>query len=352
MFNPKYTINNKIINNLSEIAEIKTLLEHTQLLPQDEAILKRQARIRMVYASVSIEGNPLNKLEVQKVLEGQRVEAPKRVLQEVENYQTALNFISQSAKNNKELNLEMILRVQYLVTRDIIVPEKCGQIRPGDVYVANIDGKKEEIVYEAPKREMVKKLLLDLIDWIKKSEKENLSPVLEAGLFHYQIATIHPFSDGNGRTARTLAAFILYKRGYNFSKLFALDNFFLEHRKEYYLSLQTGKSFEKRKDADLTTWLEFFTDGFVSEMRAVKEKLTSLSLTPQLKGAKEKVYLNSAEVKIVDFLTSMGKVTSDDVVDITKTAKRTAQNYLKGLVDKKVIRSKGKGPSTFYILNT
>jgi len=352
MFSPRYIITNKILNNLNEISEIKSLLENTQLLPQDAAMLKRQARIRMVYASVSIEGNPLNKLEVQKILEGQRVEAPKRALLEVQNYQSALNFISQSAKAGKELNLPMVLKVQSLITRGCLAEEKCGKFRPGDVYVANIDRKKEEIVYEAPKKELVSSLLEELINWTKISEKEKLSPVIEAGLFHYQFATIHPFSDGNGRTARSLAAFILYKRGYNFSKLFALDDYYLEHRKEYYLALQTGKTYQRRKNADLTKWLEFFSEGFVFEMRNVKEKLTSLSLTPKLKGAQERVYLNSEEVRIVDFLTSMGKITSDDVTDITKSAKRTAQNYLKSLVEKKVIRSQGKGPSTFYILNT
>ena len=65
----------------------------------------------------------------------------------------------------------------------------------------------------------------------------------------------------------------------------------------------------------------------------------------------EQIFLDRDEISIMDFLSTTGRVTSDDVVDVLRVSKRTAQFKLKGLVDKKLIKTQGSGPSTFYILS-
>ncbi len=95
-------------------------------------------------------------------------------------------------------------------------------------------------------------------------------------------------------------------------------------------------------------WLEYFTKGFFLEAEKVMESLEAVGF-----GAisnEEQVYLDKDEIKIMDFLTTVGSLTSDDVVDILHVAKRTAQLKIKSLVDKGLLRSEGNGPSTFYVL--
>ena len=354
-YRPNYQISNKIINDLTEIAEIKAIIERAPILPRDEARLRRQALVRMVHASVSIEGNRLNAYEVNKVIEGQKVDAAEREIHEVKNYQTALNFISQWVEAKKSLNLHLILKVQELVTRSTLPPEKSGHFRKNDVYVANISKiphkkDKEEILYVAPKAEQVPGLLKDLIEWVANADKNRVSPVIIAGIFHYQFVTIHPFTDGNGRTARILATLILYERGYDFRKLFSLEQYYNEHRKEYYLALSTGKNYQVRIGVNITSWLEYFTKGFVEEMRQIKQKLMAVSFNRVAQPAEEQVYLTSEKIKIMDYATTMGSITSDEVTDITGAAKRTAQLHLQDLVRKGLLRRIGKGPSSRYVI--
>ena len=86
MFKPKYTITNKILNNLTAIAEIRALVGRAAILPKQEIRLRRQALIRMIHSSTSIEGNILARYEVEKALTGERIDAPKRDIYEIKNY--------------------------------------------------------------------------------------------------------------------------------------------------------------------------------------------------------------------------------------------------------------------------
>lgn len=111
----------------------------------------------------------------------------------------------------------------------------------------------------------------------RKSEEEDLNPVIVAGIAHLELAAIHPFTDGNGRTARALATLILYKRGYDFRHLFALEDYYNKDLQSYYASINTGENYENRK-ADITTWLEYFIEGFREEIMQVKGRVTTLAI--------------------------------------------------------------------------
>ena len=141
----------------------------------------------------------------------------------------------------------------------------------------------------------------------------------------------------------------LYQKNYDFKRILVLDEYYYRNRKQYYLALDTGPTFKSRKKSDLTPWLEYFTDGFVEEARKVKENLQAMGFAKEL-STEEQIFLSKDQVKIMDFIATMGKITSNDVMDILKIPKRTAQTRLKELVDKKLIAKRGKGPATFYVL--
>lgn len=350
MFNPKYRLNNKIVSMLTSIVEARILIEKAKILPKQEINLRRQALIRMTHNSTSIEGNVLSLKEVESIVNGFKVDAPTRDIYEVENYLKAIKYITEVVKKKEVISRKIILKIHKLVTNKTLPKNQTGFYRTDKVFVVSRrPGLPDKIIYTAPLAEKVPQLVDDLIEWINKSEKEKINPIIIAAITHQEIAAIHPFVDGNGRTARALATLILYKTGYDFRKLFALEDYYNKDRPSYYEAINMGDSYEHRKN-DFTFWLEYFIKGFKEEIEDVKKIIISLSLKKINKDIKSKIYLEENQIKIIDFLESMGKITVRDVMDILDCPKRTAQLQLQKLKKIKMISQKGKGPSSAYIL--
>jgi Fic family protein len=166
---------------------------------------------------------------------------------------------------------------------------------------------------------------------------------------HQEIAAIHPFADGNGRTARAVATLILYQRGYDFRKLFALEDYYNNNRPEYYKAINIGEAYEERR-TDFTPWLEYFIKGFKNEIDNTKAQVTALAHRKIDGKLESQIYLTPEQLKIIDFMEQMGKITVKDVMDILIIPKRTAQLHLQKLKTLKMIAQTGKGPSSAYLL--
>lgn len=350
MFNPEYRLTDKIVNMLTVIAEGRAIIERAKLLPKQEVKLRRQALIRMTHSSTSIEGNMLNRREVEAIANMQNVDAPSRDVYEVKNYLQAMNYIDKVVKEKKMLNKNIVLQIHKLVTKNTLRPEVSGYYRKAAVFIVRryTDGH-QEVLYTAADARTVPSLMDDLIDWINSKESIHVNPVLLAGIVHHQIAVIHPFSDGNGRTARALATLILYQRGYDFRRLFALEDYYNQDREAYYRAINVGKNFETRK-TDETPWLEYFVNGFKEEIEQVRHQVVSLSVKSIDKGISSQVFLDKAQVTILDFLDTLGKITAQDVVDALRVPMRTAQLHLQKLKKLKIIVQHGKARATYYTL--
>ncbi|TAN33269.1 Fic family protein [Patescibacteria group bacterium] len=350
MFEPKYKITNQIIQMLTAIAEAKAIIERARLLPKHELKLRRQALLRMTHSSTAIEGNRLNMREVEAVAARKKVDAPEREIYEVKNYLEAIRYIEKVVKNNQPITEKIILQIHRLVTDKTLPAHSSGQYRKGPVYVVRRwrDGR-QEVLYTAAGAGQVPGLMAGLTRWLAESETQNISPVIVAGIAHQEIAAIHPFADGNGRTARALATLILYRRGYDFRRLFALEDFYNEDRPSYYRAINVGKNYQQRR-VDFTPWLEYFVRGFKEEIIKVKNNVLTLSAKKVDKKIEAQIYLDKDQLKILEFADQMGKISVGDVVDILSCPKRTAQSYLQKLKKLKIIRQVGKGPASGYII--
>lgn len=349
IFKPKYLISPEVLSAISEITEIKVIVERSRVLPLNELELKRQALIRMVHTSTSIEGNKLAEYQVDRVLSGMSVAADDQSIREVKNYQNAIKEVEKFAEEKKHLSLDLILDLHKTTMAGLLENEKTGKFRPGDIFIVDELGQgKEMLRFKGPDAKDVPGLIKELLGWLKKADEQNLHPILKAGLFHSQFVHIHPFTDGNGRVTRLLTTLLLYLDGWDFRKVIVLEEFYNKNRQDYYNALAYGWKEIYQDGADFTSWLEYFTAGFLVEARKVKGKIQSLGLN---KNADIKqAYLDADEMKIMDYLVSSFKITSDDVAKLVKVAKRTSQLKLKSLVDKELIKPQGKGPSTYYIL--
>jgi len=347
MFKPRYQITSNILNNLAKIAEIRAIVTRAKLLPVRESFLRRAALIKMAHTSTSIEGNTLNEYQVKKILEGGKPEAVESQIKEVKNYLTALRLVDKIAEEKPAFIEKDILRLHKIVISELINPENIGVFREVPVYVVNVLASgQDQLVYTPPPTAKVPFLIKELLSWLK--ENKNIHPIIQAGLFHYQFETIHPFTDGNGRAGRLLTLLHLYQTGWDFRHCLVLEDYYNRDRKKYYLSLQTGKNYLSRKEADLTGWLDYFVAGFLNEAEKVKERILMLQIAGKSKNL-ERVF-NEDELKIIDFLVTVGRITSADVVDILRIPKRTAQAKLKRLEEAKLLVKKGHGPATVYLL--
>lgn len=351
MFNPKYKLTNQILQNLTAIAEAKGMIDRAKILPQQELRLRRQAVIRMTHHSTEIEGNQLNLGQVEALYARKKIDAPDRDIYEVKNYLSALKYIAKTVAAKQPITEKIILKIHKLVADKTLATKYCGHYRPGPIYVVRRRlGQPQTILYTGPTAKQVPTLMAEFVIWLKASVAEEISPVIVAAIAHMEIAAIHPFNDGNGRTARALATLILYQRGYDFRRLFALEDYYNTNRPAYYKAINLGRTYEERR-ADITSWLEYFIKGFKEEIDKVKTKILPLSTRVIDSKIKSQIYLTPEQLKIIDLLDQAGRITVKDVEHELFCPRRTAQLQLQKLKKVKIIKAVGKGKNTFYIVN-
>lgn len=348
MFQPKYTINSRILSNIAGIVEIKAIIERSRVLPLNEAQLRQQAILRMAHTSTSIEGNKLAQYEVGKVIEGKAVRGAQKDIIEVENYYRALQLLDELAKTKNSITTGEMLKLHKITVEGLSETKKTGRFRPADVYVLDDLGDGREMLrFKAPGAKRVPGLIDDLLEFLKQSH--DIHPVLRAGILHLQFVSIHPFTDGNGRIARLLTQLQLYRDGWDLRKILVLDDYYNRDRRSYYSAENEVQGKEYNPEMDFTSWLEYFTNGFLVEARKALEQIQSIGFG-QVSKKSEQIFLDRDEIQIMDFLTTTGRITSEDVVDILKLAKRTAQLKLKKLVDNGLLTREGSTTATFYTL--
>jgi Fic family protein len=350
MFDPKYNLTDSIVASLTAIAEAKAVIERAKILPQQELRLRRAALARMTHSSTAIEGNNLELYQVEALLAHKKVDAAERDIHEVQNYLNAMRYIEKVVTEKRPLTEKVVLHIHRLVTTKTLPADESGNYRKGPVYVVRRRlGQPVQVMYTGPEAAQVPSLMTNLITWMHESEPKAVHPAIVAGIVHQEIAAIHPFTDGNGRTARALATLILYQRGYDFRRLFALEDYYNEDRPSYYAAINIGKNYTERR-TDFTPWLEYFVRGFENEIIEVKNMVASLAAKGIGKQSGQQVFLDKDQLKIIDFIEHVGRITTKDVMDILNCPQRTAQLYLKRLKEMDIIVPVGKGPATHYML--
>lgn len=349
MFKPKFNITPAINSTIAEIEKLKTIVDQATILPELEVQLRFRATVETVHSSTSIEGNPLNQIEVQKVLQGNTVTAPDYAVKEVLNYKEALDWLSKQSTKNGSLSSKQVLKLHSLVMKGLLPEKKVGVWRPGSIYVVDEVNGKETVQYTGPDADRLPKLIASFLKWVQVQQGTKLHPVLLAGLIHYIFISIHPFSDGNGRTTRLLVSQYLQSVNYNFRDSLSLDGYYLLHRKSYYQALSLGNDFDSRMYADITPFLEFFVNGFLESAQTLSSYIKS-EKTVDDRG--KPIRLNQEELQLLDYVYQFGSIDLAEAEDILSTAKRTTQRRLMSLVTKHILKVVGKGPATKYILTS
>jgi len=346
-FKPKYTITDKILNNISQIMAGREIIEQAKLIPKWELKLRKEARIHNAHSSTSIEGNRLTLGQVKALAENGEVIAAEKDRKEVLNYLKALDLIPEYA-SKKNIDVKLFLGIHKTVTMGTLREDKdCGIFRNRQVFVGRriFDGTsfKEVVEYMPPKTKDVPRLVAEFLGWLNSVEIKEINHVILAGIVHYEIARVHPFIDGNGRTARLMASLVLYKSGFDHRRFFALDDYYDENRSAYYAALKTVQA----GNGDITKWLEYFTDGVLYSINKVNDFIKKIGLSRKI-GDGERIELTKKQIKILERIKERGKVTNKNLRDIFGTTRQAILKEVAKLTDAKLIELVGKGRNAYY----
>lgn len=342
MFIPRYTITEKLLSNIKKITGIVQDLNGKSFPKTVLYELERIAREISSFASTSIEGNPLPLTDVKQLLKA-KPENIRQSEQEVLNYNQALIELNNKLRNRTlQLNLDLILSIHAKVTDNLIPKHQIGKLRTDPVFVN--DPRTGKTVYWPPEAKEVESLLTDLISYVNGNRVKK-DPLILAGIFHKHFVIIHPFMDGNGRTVRLATKALLADMGVNSFHLFSFENYYNKNVAKYFNNVgESGNYYDINEIIDMTSWLEYFTDGVIDELLRVRKELEKLSsITP------EKELLPHHQT-IINYIKEKGFIKDNDYAKLTERAKATRILDFKKLLNLGIIKRQGKGKNTYYIL--
>jgi len=358
MFSPNYTISNKILKSIGVVEACREVIANAPLVPAWEARFREEAIIRTVHHGTHLEGNDLDISEAARVMElaiakkaNEAADIPgvrgrERDIQEVINYRKVLSYIDQFNKKNS-ITEEVVKRVHKLTTERILEKEDVGSFRKSQVVVRNT--KTGEITFRPPAAIEVYYQIKEFLKWLASDEVKDTHPVITAGIVHYEIVRIHPFLDGNGRVARAVAVLFLYKVGYDVKRFFSLEEYYDRNASAYYTALQ---SVEPETKHDLTTWLEYFSEGLSNELSRIKDKVLHISRDLKLKEKMGKqIALSERQLKLVDYIQSYGFIQNPAFNEVLPmVSEDTTLRDLKDLIKKGIIRKEGSTKKAKYVM--
>jgi Fic family protein len=346
MFNPTFTITNKILTNISKIEASEEVIKHSPLLPLWEKQFKEEALIRSAYHGTHIEGNNLHKDDAKDILMGKDVIGRPRDIQEIINYRKVIEYIDDEAKKKIDKITELLIKkLHRILTNKILTGPEIGEYRTKQVIVRN--SANGEVTFRPPPPIEVPFLMREFIYWLNRDDRDRLHPVLKAGIAHHELVRIHPFLDGNGRVSRVLATLILFLGGYDIRRFFSLEEYYDRDAITYYQNLQKASS------GDLSSWLEYFTSGAGIEFEKVKEKILKLSKDVKLKEkfGGQQVYLTERQMKMIEYIQEIGYIQNQTFRDVfPDVSEDTVLRDLQDLIKKGLIKKIGSTKSARYTM--
>jgi Fic family protein len=333
MFDPKFTITNRMTAAITRIERARGFLEAAQLSADWVREMGNRALVLEAHYTTHIEGTRLTLDQSERLWKGETVlNADPEDVRELLNYRSAFDFVSECLKSGDPIAEGMIREIH----RKLVEGVRGGSAAPGEYrriqnYVVNSSTK--QVIYTPPTAVEVPILMSELVKWLNGDV--DIHPVLVSGIAQFQLVHIHPFLDGNGRTSRLLSTLCLYKAGYDFKRLFTISEYYDRDRPAFYKSIQSVRE----NNMDMTGWLDYFITGLETQMIEVRERgeqVIRRDLLVQKHG------LNERQAKAVGFLIQNGKLDIQDFEALCPSVnRRSLQRDLKNMMEKGLISGKG-----------
>jgi Fic family protein len=323
-FKPNFIITPTMASGLMRIEAVKQAIQALPITPRVLANLRETARLFSTHYSTMIEGNRLTQEQVAQVIGGdQYFPGRERDQDEVKGYYAALDEAERLTKRREKVSEATVRRLHALVMGGGKTRVKSTLYRDGQNVIR--DAHSKGIIYMPPEAKDVPWLMEQLITWI--NQKDELPVPIRAGIAHYQYATIHPYYDGNGRTARLLTTLILHLGTYDLKGLYALEEYYARNLKAYYEALTVGPShnyYVGRAEADITKWIVYFIEGMAISFENVRNQ----ALREAEKGGKDQSKLlrnlDSKQRRALTLFQQSREIAAKDIADLFGYKPRSA----------------------------
>lgn len=388
MYKPNYSISNNLLKYIGRIEACKEIITNAPLVPAWEARFREEAVVRSVHHGTHLEGNEITKDQTEKLMRlnvDQDEEAGKvaqeagiyarhRDVQEIINYRSVLEWIDTHAADGRGFALftEETLKKLHELVVDKLGPEDgssssvslISQPLPGSqsaqsisqptnlyrtqqVIVRSVES--GEIAFRPPVAIDVPFLIQEFFTWLNSRDAQEVHPVIRAGIVHYELVRIHPFIDGNGRTARALALLVLYSEGYDVKRFFSLEEYFDKDVQEYYRAIL---SVQESETQNMTYWLEYFSYGLAIELDRVKEQVLKLSQDLKLKQKLgTQVALSERQIILLEILQRQSQITTAEANEaLPMISTDTILRDIKDLIEKGIMKKEGVTKGVVYKL--
>lgn len=334
-FKPKFSITPKVATSLMRIEAARQAVADLPITPSVLATLRETARLYSTHYSTMIEGNRLTQEQVSKVIEQQEHFAGReRDEKEVLGYYAALEKAEQIAASGAAISEPHIQTLHALVMAEGRNRVKPTPYREGQNVIR--DSRSRSIVYMPPEAKDVPSLMKALVSWVSTSQGDLLPCPIRAGIAHYQFATIHPYFDGNGRTARLLTTLILHLGGYDLKRLYSLEEYYARSLGDYYKALTVGPShnyYEGRAESDITEWVEYFCEGVAESFENVRRRAEEAGVGGARDQSNALRRLDPRQRKALELFRNATVINSRHVETLFGISQRAARNILSAWVD-------------------
>jgi Fic family protein len=308
--------------------------------------LKYIATIESTGSSTRIEGATLTDREVEELLKAVNTGNLKsRDEQEVAGYYEALEIIFDNYAHIK-LTENYIKQLHGILLK----PSKKDAHHRGEYktlsnkVVATYPGGKQSVIFNTTQPHLVKKEMSDLIVWTNNEfVKGEWHPLIIIAAFVYELLSIHPFQDGNGRLSRLLTTLLLLKQGYPFVQYISFENLIEERKKEYYKALMAGQKHRYKKEEKIDQWTLFFFDGLATLTKKLEKKYEVYN--------KKGGYLNDRQKQVLSVIKKQAPVKLSDIMAaLPRINRSTLKQDLNYLLNENSITRLGHGKSTVYVI--
>lgn len=341
MFNPKYILSDKVAIDLAEIERLTSHLIQFNVPIEILEHIKKQCLVALTHFSTQIEGNRLSMKQVSNVVEKHKTYGLIRDEKEVKNYFQLLEKIPNLIERHKrKITSELILHCHCAMLEGIADKGGKGSFRSEQNAIYETGSGK--LVYLPPEPKDVESLIFDLCNWIDEAKTH---PIITAAIFHNQFVTVHPFIDGNGRTARFLSLYLLETNGYDWKQIVPVDRYYADNRSLYYQMLQQDCShnyYYGRNEMDFSQWIEYYVEGIKIILDGTVNQI-NLYRT-------QNILMNNRQVKILKYLEANKSISSSQYAHRFNISTRMATRDLSQLVEWEKLGIIGKARATKYFL--
>ncbi len=317
------------------------LFENMLLMPKYEVWVKRSISVARVAGTTAIEGEGIGVETVSDLMRGgaaarsdaDAVRANSNAIAAYEfiDYLSDQLDIPLSELAIRELNRQFMRGGPELLTPGVY---RRGQNSVGD--------------FMPPNQGDVPALMRDFAEWL--SADDDVHPVVRAGIAHLHLVSVHPFWDGNGRTARGLMTLLLQRSPFSFRNLLSVESWFADRRDAYIDAIERVQGRAFSETYDMTTWLEFFVDALAAAAQSLMNELTDWHRWMQeVQGPLRQAGLNDRQADGLAYAARAGRITRPEYIEITGVSPITATRDLARLVEGGFLEVQGRTRGRAYL---